>query len=115
VATCISLTLPDAVLPTNPYLARNWLFFEQTVEPVFGSVLVFWRGSRSGFKGHVGFYYSEDEDNYHVLGGNQKDSISVTSLAKNRLLGARLPDVGGPYPRHTVRSAADWVLSTNES
>ncbi|MGV6840737.1 MAG: NlpC/P60 family protein [Planktomarina sp.] len=115
VETCAGLTLPDAVLPTNPYLARNWLLFGQTVEPVFGSILVFWRGSRSGFKGHVGFYYSEDDDNYHVLGGNQRNTISVTSISKSRLLGARLPDVGGPYPRQKVRSAADWVLSTNEA
>lgn len=114
VETCIAVTLPDAPLPTNPYLARNWQHFGQSVEPCFGSVLVFWRVSRSGTKGHVGFYYSEDTNNFHVLGGNQKNSVSVTSIAKNRLLGARLPSAGGPYPRRSVNSAADWQISDNE-
>lgn len=114
VETCIAVSLPSAIIPTNPYLARNWLKFGATVEPCFGSILVFWRGSRSGTKGHVGFYYSEDDEVFHVLGGNQSDSISVSSLAKNRLLGARLPVDGGPYPRKTVTSKADWKLTTNE-
>ena len=93
---------------------RNWLKFGQTVDPCFGSVLIFWRGSRSGSSGHVGFYYSEDTSVYHVLGGNQSNSVSVTSIKKDRLLGARLPSVGGPYPRRVVKKAADWKLSVNE-
>lgn len=114
VETCIAVTMPDAIVPNNPYLARNWLHFGQTVNPCFGSILVFWRGSRSGTSGHVGFYYSEDDDVYHVLGGNQSNSVSVTSLTKNRLLGARLPSVGGPFPRKVVTSDADWQITTNE-
>lgn len=114
VETCIAVTLPNALLPNNPYLARNWQKFGQAVDPCFGSILVFWRGSRSGFSGHVGFYYSEDADEYHVLGGNQKNAINVTSLKKNRLLSAQMPIVGGPYPRKVVRSKADWQLSVNE-
>lgn len=114
VETCIAVTMTNAVLPANPYLARNWLKFGQTVDPCFGSILVFWRGKRSGFSGHVGFYYSEDADTYHVLGGNQGNKVSVTSLKKNRLLGARLPLVGGPYPRRPITKASDWKLSENE-
>ncbi len=114
VETCIAVSLPDALIPNNPYLARNWQEFGQTVNPCFGSVLVFWRVSRSGTKGHVGFYYSEDDANFHVLGGNQKNSVSVTSISKDRLLGARLPSVGGPYPRRVVTSAEDWQISVNE-
>ncbi|SOB90011.1 uncharacterized protein (TIGR02594 family) [Rhodobacter sp. JA431] len=114
VETCVAVTMPDVIVPNNPYLARNWLHFGQTVNPCFGAILVFWRGSRSGTSGHVGFYYSEDDDVYHVLGGNQSNKISVTSLKKDRLLGARLPSVGGPYPRKMVTSQADWQLTTNE-
>lgn len=114
VETCVAVTMPSAIIPTNPYLARNWLQFGATVDPCFGSILVFWRGSRSGTSGHVGFYYSEDDDNYHVLGGNQSNSVSVTSLAKNRFLGARLPNVGGPFPRQVVTSDAGWQITTNE-
>ncbi|MDU9006828.1 NlpC/P60 family protein [Sedimentitalea todarodis] len=114
VETCIAVTMTNAVLPGNPYLARNWLKFGQTVDPCFGSVLVFWRKKRSGTSGHVGFYYSEDADTYHVLGGNQSNSVSVTSLRKERLLGARLPLVGGPYARRVITDASDWELSENE-
>ncbi len=114
VETCIALTLPMAVLPTNPYLARNWGKFGTTVDPCFGSILVFWRGSISGTRGHVGFYYSEDDTHFHVLGGNQSNSINVSKLDKKRLLSAQLPLVGGPYPRKQVRDAADFKVTTNE-
>lgn len=114
VETCIALTLPTAVLPTNPYLARNWGKFGATVDPCFGSILVFWRGSISGTSGHVGFYYSEDDTHFHVLGGNQSNSVNVSKLDKKRLLSAQLPTVGGPYPRKQVRKATDFKVTTNE-
>ncbi len=72
-------------------------------------------GLWAGSSGHVGFYYSEDDEDFQVLGGNQRDRISITSIAKGRLLGARLPAVGGPYPRRTIRNAADWEKSVDES
>lgn len=115
VETCIAVTLPSAILPGNPYLARNWLKFGQTVEPCFGSILVFWRKQLAGTEGHVGFYYSEDADNYHVLGGNQGNKVSVVALAKNRLLGARLPSVGVTFPRRKVTSSAEFLKSVNEA
>jgi uncharacterized protein (TIGR02594 family) len=115
VETCIAVTLPTAVLPANPYLARNWLKFGRTVDPCFGSILVFWRVKVTGTAGHVAFYYSEDDDHFQVLGGNQSNRISIASIAKNRLLGARLPVVGGPYPRLTIRSEADWDKSVDEA
>lgn len=115
IETCLAVTLPEAVLPNNPYLARNWLTFGQTVDPCYGAVLVFWRGNRNGMQGHVGFCYAEDRDAFHVLGGNQSNSISVTRILRPRLLGARLPTVGGPYPRQLVTVAADGSVSTNEA
>lgn len=114
VETCVAVSLPDAVLPSNPYLARNWQYFGASVHPCFGSILVFWRGTRSGTAGHVGFYYSEDNDFYHVLGGNQSNSVSIAKLDKARLLGARLPLTGGPYPRKVVKSKADFTITTDE-
>jgi uncharacterized protein (TIGR02594 family) len=115
VETCIAVTLPSAVLPANPYLARNWLKFGRTVDPCFGAILVFWRGSRSGTEGHVGFYYAEDDSDFHVLGGNQSNKVSVAKIDKSRLLGARLPLVGGPYPRRAIRSQEDWERSVDEA
>jgi uncharacterized protein (TIGR02594 family) len=112
VETCIALAVPDAVLPTNPYLARNWLKFGRTVDPCYGAILVFARGKPPS--GHVGFYVSEDETHFAVLGGNQSDRVSVAKLDKERLLGARLPQTGGPYPRRVVTKDSDLEISENE-
>lgn len=115
VETCLAVTLPEVTLPANPYLARNWLKFGHAVDPCYGAVLIFWRGSRGGELGHVAFYYAEDQEYYHVLGGNQNNTISVTRISKSRLLGARLPLVGGPYPRKRIVVRASGQVSTNEA
>lgn len=115
VATCMRKYDPDINLPENPLGARQWNTFGKSCSPVFGSILVFWRGSPSGWKGHVGFYHAEDSGAYHVLGGNQSNAVTVTRIAKNRLLGARWPagvDVTGN--RVTVNSSGQ-PLSTNEA
>ena len=91
VAQCIASQLPEEPLPDSPLGARNWLKFGRESKPVRGSVLVFWRGSKKGWKGHVGFYSSEDNSTYHVLGGNQSNSVSIARISKDRLLGARWP------------------------
>lgn len=113
--TCTALALPREVMPTNPYLARNCLKFGVDTTPCYGATLVFWRGSKTGTSGHVGFYYAEDARYYHVLGGNQSNSVSVARIAKTRLLGARLPLTGGPYRRMKVRVSAKGAVSTNEA
>ena len=91
VETCIGITLQREILPTNPYLARNWQKFGQKVTPTFGAVGVFWRGTRDGIEGHVAFLVGRGAGTYSILGGNQSNSISVTSIATNRLLSARWP------------------------
>lgn len=92
VAHCIGSTLPSERLPANPLGARQWAKLGIALtDPVEGAILVFWRGSKTGALGHVGFYIGEDKDAYHVLGGNQSDSVSVARVAKNRLLATRWP------------------------
>jgi len=92
VAHCIGSTLSREALPTNPLGARKWLGFGAPCDPQLGAVLVFWRGSKNGWKGHVGFYAGETPDgNYHVLGGNQSDKVNIALIKGNRLLGARWP------------------------
>jgi uncharacterized protein (TIGR02594 family) len=112
VETCIALAVADAVLPVNPYLARNWLKFGRTVDPCYGAVLVFERGKPPS--GHVGFYVSEDDTHFEVLGGNQSNRVSLARLDKARLLGARLPLTGGPYPRRVVTKDSVLAISENE-
>ena len=91
VCHCLTATLPDAPVPTPPLAARSWQRFGKTVPPQFGAVLVFWRGSKQGWSGHVGFYWGEDDLCYHVLGGNQSNQVNITRVAKTRLLSARWP------------------------
>lgn len=90
VAWVVSQADGDVVLPANPLAARNWLEFgAATAPPGPGDILVFWRGSRDGLAGHVGFYSGEDDTHYQVLGGNQSNSVNIMRLPKDRLLGAR--------------------------
>lgn len=99
----------------DPLWARNWLRFgTKAATPALGDVLVF---SRPGGGGHVGFYVGEDATAFHVLGGNQSDTVKVSRLEKGRLLGARrcpwrLAQPAGVRP---VRLAAGGALSQNEA
>lgn len=116
IETAIALTLPTEPLPSNPYLARNWLKFGVPLgRPALGAVIVFWRGSKTGTSGHVGLYAGEDAEAYHVLGGNQSNAITIARLDKGRVLGFRWPakfplPKGGPV--HLTKSGG---LSTNEA
>jgi uncharacterized protein (TIGR02594 family) len=118
VAWCIAATLPDEPLPTNPFGARNWLKWGNgLLEPAPGAVAVFWRGSRAGYQGHVGFYVGERRSDgaIRVLGGNQSDAVNETWIAKDRLLGFRWPlAVEAPAPRRVFLTAAG-ALSRNEA
>jgi uncharacterized protein (TIGR02594 family) len=116
VAHCISATLLQERLPTNPLGARAWLKFGAPCEPGLGALLVFWRGSRSGFKGHVGFYAGQDKSAFHVLGGNQGNAVSVTRIVFDRLLGARWPSTTPILAGKKIQLAAgDTFFSTNEA
>lgn len=68
----------------NYLRALSWANFGKVVghaEASLGDVLTFVR--KGG--GHVAFYVAEDKDCYHVLGGNQSDSVSITRITKSRL------------------------------
>ena len=91
VETAIKRALPDEVfkgdLAVNPYWARNWVTFGAQINPTYGAVLVFSRGS----SGHVGFAVGQDASCFYVLGGTQGDSVSVVRIERSRLLAARWP------------------------
>lgn len=105
-------------LPVNPLAARNWLSWGVPQKQAgLGDILVFWRGSRGGYQGHVGMYVGEDADAYHVLGGNQGDAVSIKRIGKARLLGIRRCPwrINEPANVRPVRLAAGGSLSTNEA
>jgi uncharacterized protein (TIGR02594 family) len=116
VSHCIAATLPEERLPSGPLLARSWRKFGSPCKPaVQGAVLVFWRGSPDASTGHVGFYRSEDQDAYHVLGGNQSDSVSTCRVAKSRLLEARWPFTAASLKGQVVTAQGQGALSHNEA
>lgn len=119
VETAISLTIPDEILPTNPYLAASWATkFGVHCEPQYGAVMSFWRGSPTSWKGHVAFYVAEDDEAYHVLGGNQRNTVSITRIGKGRLRpnGSRWPQsLVSPTGKARLIARGDDPLSHNEA
>jgi uncharacterized protein (TIGR02594 family) len=115
VAHCIGATLPQEPLPGNPLGARQWERFGGQIQPCEGAVMVFWRGSPSSGKGHVGFYAGEDDTAYQILGGNQSDSVCLTWIDKGRLLQSRWPNSGSSLKTGPVRKTRNQGLSTNEA
>lgn len=115
VATCYRKWDKDIRIPDNPLGARNWQNFGKATHPALGACLVFWRGSPQGWKGHVGFYFGEDDTHFHVLGGNQSDAVTVARIAKTRLLASRWP-AGQPTTSSPVLLTPDGVpISANEA
>lgn len=98
----------------DPLWARNWAKWG-TGEKVamLGDVLVFVREGG----GHVGFYVAEDKDFYHVLGGNQSDSVTITRIAKSRCIGIRRCPWKIAQPENVKRYIveASGKISTNEA
>lgn len=83
------------------------------VVPLLGDVLTFQREGG----GHVGLYVAEDSTDYHVLGGNQSNRMSITRIIKSRLHAARRSPEGLlPNMRRVVLDAKGApVRSTNEA
>lgn len=116
VETAVKNALPDEPFPgalgANPYYARNWGSFGRSIMPSYGAIGVFERGPTSG---HVGFLVGEDSTCFHVLGGNQGDSVSVTRILRSRLLAARWPATWPGEPTPLPRLSSSLKQSTNEA
>lgn len=72
--------------------SRRWKSFGVEVSrPGLGDVVVFYRGKKSGWQGHVGIYIAEDATHYHIAGGNQSDEFNISRIRKDRALHYRRP------------------------
>jgi len=102
----------EMIVPKNPLSALEYLKWGQRLdEPSPGAVMVFGRDGG----GHVGFYVSEDEDSYHILGGNQSDMVCMTKIAKDRLRGIRWPSEFDLPSEGPVQAEFAGKLSLNEA
>jgi len=97
-----------------PLRALSWSTYGTAVsEPMLGDILTFRRDGG----GHVGLYVGEDAMYYHVLGGNQGNSVSVTRIAKSRLHKARRTAwrVKQPSNVRKIFLEAHGTITTNEA
>ena len=76
---------------TNSMSARSYLNWgvSSKKNPLPGDIVVFWRGSKSGWQGHVGFYLDETDAFVYVLGGNQSDMVNISRYSKSKILDIR--------------------------
>jgi uncharacterized protein (TIGR02594 family) len=70
--------------------ARSWLNVGTKVTtPEKGDVVIFWRESKTSWKGHVAFFIRETQNWVYVLGGNQSNQVKISAYPKERVLGYR--------------------------
>lgn len=96
----------------DPLWADNWRKYGvESPRPALGDILTFRRPGGN----HVGIYIAEDVACFHVLGGNQGNSVTITRIAKSRLTSARRPPYKSmPASVKPYRVAASGTISRNE-
>ena len=93
-AAFIGSILEDAGLDsTGSLAARSYTKWGIGLHsPAVGAIVVFWRGNRHGWKGHVGIIVGKTIDGkLAVLGGNQGDAVSIRAYSDHRVLAYRYP------------------------
>lgn len=98
----------------QPLWARNWAKWGVSAPfAMLGDILVF---SRKGKGGHVGVYVGEDDQCYHVLGGNQSNMVNVTRIEKSRCIAIRRPNYTNmPANVRVIKLESDGEVSINEA
>lgn len=98
---------------TNPLWARSWVKWGEAADnAALGDILVFKRDSG----GHVGIYIGEDNEYYHILGGNQSDAVTITRISKMRCIGTRRPlyqNKPASVKKYFINASGE--ISTNEA
>lgn len=75
---------------TRSLTARSYLQWgEPTLSPKKGDIVVFWRGSKDSWQGHVAFFEEFQGVNVLCLGGNQRNQVNISPFSKDKVLGYR--------------------------
>lgn len=102
-AAFVNAVLTDSGIPGSetvsdyPLTARSFLAWgEKVTEPQAGDIIIFPRGNQR-WQGHVGFYLGTTVLNnvkyYQVLGGNQKNKVSIELYRARTAIGIRRASV----------------------
>lgn len=113
----VGAMLEDAgIKSTRSGLARSYMGWGQPCGPIPGAIVVYWRGSKTGYSGHVGFVAGRDQyGNIMTLGGNQGDAVNIKPFDTSRVLGYRWP-AGVPVGNSDVDTvASDGKVSNDEA
>lgn len=78
---------------------------------MLGDVLVFERPGGA----HTGLYVGEDDQCFHVLGGNQSNSVNITRIEKSRTIAIRRSEGGQSENIKSVHVSLNGEISTNEA
>lgn len=102
-AAFVGAMLKRSGLPhTGKLNARSYLNWGEPValdDAQPGDVVVFSRGDRNGWQGHVAFFVRKEGSKIVVLGGNQKNQVNEKPYAATRLLGIRRIASDAPKPK----------------
>lgn len=86
-AIVVNAALEQAGIPgTRSAMARSFEHnpnFVKLAGPAYGAITTFWRGSKTGGLGHVGFYVGETANHVYTLGGNQGDDFNESPFPKD--------------------------------
>jgi uncharacterized protein (TIGR02594 family) len=111
----VGAMLKRAGYPNSGSLAaRSYLQYGRKLDtPEPGCIVVFWRGSPTGWQGHVAFYVRGEGDRVRVLGGNQSDAVTEAGYPRSQVLGYRWPDapLADAGPSHDDIKAAQTRLA----
>lgn len=109
----ICLRVSGASIPNHWYRAKAYLDWGITLsEPVYGCIVVFMRTGG----GHVGFVVGKDAlGRLLVLGGNQKDSVSIAPFDRSRVAGYIWPEGFEVMQQYLPLMHADGKSSANEA
>lgn len=101
---------------TRSGMARSYATWGQPCGPVPGAIVVFWRGSKTGTAGHIGFVVGKDQaGNIMTLGGNQGNAVTIAPFSPARVLGYRWPSAVEPSKAKLAVVQSDGIVSTNEA